>query len=90
MNCAKYVVVSSEYSGELMFVFPPTVDHYKMAKSLRKMRLSRVISAGFVDEFMQCFGESMTLRSKSRDIDTYILKSMLGLDDKEIIFEDED
>jgi hypothetical protein len=37
---------------------------------------------GFIDEFMQCYGESTTLRTKARDIDTLMLKTMLSIDDK--------
>lgn len=45
-----------------------------------------IVSAGFVDEFCQCYGESMSLRIRSRDIDTILLKAMLDLSDKKIDF----
>jgi len=89
MTGTKYIVVSSDFSGEQLIMFPSVIKHDKMAKAMKRLRYPNVISAGFIDEFMQCYGESTSLRLKSRDIDTILLKSMLSIDDKKIIMEDD-
>jgi hypothetical protein len=85
MTGTKYIVVSNDFDKH-MIIFPAIINHDQMAKAMQKLRFPKVESAGFIDEFMQCYGESSTLRLKSRDIDTSILKSMLSIDDKVIKF----
>ena len=85
----KYIVMSNCIKDEKIFIFSGTINHSDMVKAMKRLRFDEVISAGFVDEFMQCYGESATLHKKSRDIDTILLKSMLSIGDKEIKFMDE-
>ena len=85
MTGTKYVVVANDFDEKLI-MFPATINHDEMAKAMERLRFPKILSAGFIDEFMQCYGESTTLRLKSRDIDTTILKSMLSIDDKDIRF----
>jgi len=48
-----------------------------------------VVSAGFIDEFMECYGESISVNRKSRkDIDTLMLQTMLSIDDKKIEYDE--
>ena len=85
MTGTKYIVVTNHLmSDEQMILFPSTINHSGMAKCMLSLRYPKVVAAGFVDEFMQCYGESMTLRIKSRDIDTIMLHAMLSIDDKKI------
>jgi hypothetical protein len=85
MTGTKYIVVSND-NVEQMIVFPASINHIDMAKAMKRMRFHNVVSAGFIDEFMQCYGESTTLRTKARDIDTLMLKTMLSIDDKDFVF----
>ena len=90
MTGTKYIVVSNDVSKiDHMIIFPANIDHSKMAKMMKMLTLCNIESAGFIDEFMQCYGESSSLRKQSRNIDTTILKSMLSIDDKKIVFDDE-
>ena len=92
----KYIVMSNCIMDEKIFIFSGTINHSDMVKVMklgaaaRLMAFDEVISAGFIDEFMQCYGESTTLNLKSREIDTILLKSMLNIDDKKLIFESDD
>lgn len=67
MDNAKYIIVDSPRYGEYPIIFPMFIDHSTMAYS------HTVISAGFVhitgDDYKalsNCFGESTTLKLKSR------------------------
>ena len=87
LGCAKYIVVANEIDlrNERIFSFHPTITHKEMFQSVKRLRFDTLISAGFIDEFMQCFGESMTLNIKARpDEDTRLLKKMFQIDDKHI------
>jgi len=69
----KYVV--TRYSlTEAIFVFSPHVEHSKFAK-----HMGVVLSAGFVNmETKTCYGESISLRIKSRpEIDNILLRILL-------------
>ena len=90
MTGTKYIVVKNASEVEKIIVFPSEIDHIHMAKAMERLRYPTVVSAGFIDEFMQCYGESMTLRKQSRDIDTLVLKTMLSIDDKKLQFTMED
>ena len=90
MTGCKYIVVSNDVlRTDNMIIFPANIGHDQMAKMMGMLTLKNVLSAGFIDEFMQCYGESSTLRKQSRDIDTTILKTMLSIDDKEIVYSDD-
>lgn len=86
MTGSKYIVLSNSIHDEKMIIFSATINHDQMFQAMKRLRFDKVVSAGWIDEFMQCYGESMTLRTKSRDIDTLLLKTMLSIDDKEITF----
>lgn len=92
-NDAKYVVLTNDENGhgmEQIFVFPSNINHVDFAKAMNRCaRLPFVVSAGFVNEFMKCYGSSQTLHASSRpEEDTFLLKSMLSIDDKELKFKD--
>ena len=92
MNSSKYVVLTAdlEYGTEKIFVFDGSIKHKDFADAMkRSVRMPFVISAGFVSEFLTCYGSSMSLGVESRpDIDTLMLHSMLRFEDKEIRFKD--
>ena len=84
MDNKKYIVISID-GKESIFTFPKTVDHDRMYEAItairfgsdqnwnRKLRLSKAISAGFVDGG-ECYGRSETLNIESRgDLDTLLL-----------------
>lgn len=89
MGEAKYIVVTDnpDHGIERFIMFDAGINHKDMAKAMERLRYPHVISAGFIDEFMNCYGESMTLHIRSRGKkDTYRLHSMLELHDKKIDF----
>ena len=90
MTRTKYIVVDNDsILIEHIIIFPAMVSHKSMADAMKLLSLPNVRSAGFIDEFMQCYGESMTLGKKSRNIDTTLLKTMLEIDDKVIMEKDD-
>ena len=80
----KYIVVNSHHlPKEQMIIFPAIIKHDEMAKAMGRLRLPNVVSAGFINgEFMQCYGESISLFRKSRPIDTDLLKEIFDIDDE--------
>lgn len=83
----KYITTIDEEGTEEVFTFPKSVNHDAMAEALggiknkthgswRRVRRTP-ISAGFVTFFGDCYGESVSLRLKSRPEDTDILKGQL-------------
>lgn len=86
---SKYIVVS-DVKGyfERMIVFPQEIVHKKMAEAMSKLDFPVVVSAGMIDEFMKCHGESTTLGVNSRKQDTEMLHKMMGIDDKKLEFID--
>jgi hypothetical protein len=68
MNGAKYIVVTDnpDRGIERFVMFDAGINHNDMAKAMERLRYPHVLAAGFVNEFMGCYGESMTLRLKSR------------------------
>ena len=89
MNSTKYIIVTDnpDHGIERFIMFDAGINHNDMAKAMERLRFPHVLAAGFVNEFMDCYGESMTLRLKSRgEEDTYRLHAMTDLDDKEVIF----
>jgi hypothetical protein len=80
----KYIVIVLE-GKELIFTFPRSVDHDRMAESIaairfgsdrnwsRKLREGEVIAAGFIDSGF-CHGHSETLGIQSRgEADTALM-----------------
>ena len=70
---AKYIIVKTRDNGEYPIIFPLRVTHKQMAT-----RNGEPISAGFVNDRLECFGESDSLGIKSRPEDTAIIKDMFG------------
>lgn len=84
---AKYIVVGDASMNEKMIVFPPSLKHETVFNVMKRARFETLVSAGFIDEFCQCYGESVSTYTKSRkEIDTLILKQMLRIDDKKLMF----
>ncbi|MET3916868.1 hypothetical protein ABID97_003650 [Variovorax sp. OAS795] len=87
----KYIVAKID-NEEVVFVFPRTVDHDRMAEALERIRFGgdrnwerklhstnegAIISAGFVDNGT-CHGNSETLKLKSRGaVDSKLLRVAL-------------
>lgn len=87
MDASKYIAVAQdEHSMPIFILFPQNINHDTMARAMIRARYPEVISAGFVDEFLQCYGESTTLRIKSKPEDTDLLHQQLSIDDKRIKF----
>ena len=85
----KYIVCSNGFT-EQMIIFPPTIKHETMAQVMKRARYHECVSAGFIDEFLKCYGESMTVNRKSRgELDTLMLHTMMEIDDKKLVFKDE-
>ena len=81
---AKYICVDAGVIvGEVIFIFPETVNHAEIARSLIVTRLAKnIISAGFVtlhNNELFCHGESISLKLKSRPVeDNKIANRMFG------------
>ena len=83
----KYICTINENGYFHIFTFPNCIDHDLMYKSLIEIqtRVSmfkttiiniELISAGFVNSKMECYGKSITLNLESREYeDTELLKS---------------
>ena len=85
MTGTKYIVVANDNHYEQMILFPSNLRHDQMARAMKRLRYPHIVSAGFVDDYMQCYGESTSVRRCSRgDTDTIMLKAMLSIDDKDI------
>lgn len=88
----KYIVVKNQHGqDEQIFTFTPQIDHISMRRAMSRLRYDEIVSAGFVDEFMNCYGSSSTLRVSSRpEEDTKLLHKLFEIEDKEIKFKMED
>lgn len=83
----KYISVAiDKYSMPIIILFPSNIKHIIMSKAMERVGYPIVLSAGFVDDFLQCFGESITLKIKSKSGDTEILHMQLDIDDKKMKF----
>lgn len=87
---SKYIVIADPNGNENIIVFPATMVHSDVAMCLEKSKQAcfETVSAGFVDEFMSCYGESSSMRLKSRPEDTLLLKSSLGINHMEIRYKE--
>ena len=81
----KYIVVKTQYADEVedvveeIYVFPKAVHHdcfYEIINNQDEFR--KLISAGFVDSNLQCYGKSETLNVESRKEDTDLLKKQMS------------
>ena len=91
---AKYIVVGNQmgpdgYDNSLLniiiFPFHASISHEVMFKVIKRARFNTLVSAGFIDEFIQCYGSSTSLRASSRpNEDTKLLHKMFNIQDKEV------
>lgn len=59
------------------YIFPEGMPHQKFAMALFGSNLDRVLSAGYVNPAMECYGHSESLDSKSAAVDTDDLQKQL-------------
>ena len=92
-NDNKYIVVGNSIDGriddnydEIIFPFSRNINHSYMFKLVKRARYDTLVSAGFIDEFMNCYGSSMTLRVSSRPEDTELLHRFFRIDDKKLTY----
>ena len=78
----KYII----HTDRIPIVFPETINHADMARNMG-WKKEDIIGAGFVvvvDHSYNCYGESVSLRVKSRvEEDEKILNRYLGGEDNE-------
>ena len=80
-SCKYIVVADADGISEKMIMFDGSLMHETVAKAMARARYPKVVSAGFVDAYMNCFGESMSVGKRSRDdIDSLMIRAMLDLD----------
>jgi hypothetical protein len=82
MDDPKYLVIDTYRAGPAIFLFPCFIPHDVMAMRLRNEG-DEVLSGGFVQLFVShgyphCYGESVSLKLKSRPEDNSILLRQLG------------
>mgnify|MGYP007134672514 CR=1 FL=1 len=87
---SKYIIIADPSGNENIIVFPATMVHKDVAWCLAKSKQAcfETVSAGFVDEFLNCYGESSSMGLRSRPEDTNLLRSSLGMNDLEIKYKD--
>jgi hypothetical protein len=62
-------------SSEVPILFPSHIGHDEIASMVHRTSPGiSPISAGFVSHNKECYGESVTMKLKSRKIDTQIIK----------------
>lgn len=70
----KYIRYKSHTYGDVIFTFPGTIKHNIFWSAIyEKFPGFQLISAGFVDSALHCYGESTSLKVKSLEEDTSIL-----------------
>ena len=80
---AKYIVIYDENGGESVIIFPCYIAHSTM-----KFKVGNIISAGFINCNLQCFGESVSLNIKSRpEKDTTLAMNMFGTTEEDLIIQ---
>ncbi len=77
-NHAKYLVIDN-IGGDIPYIFPNHINHANFAMGMH----GDVVSAGFVtigdSGHINCFGESISLKKKSRPAeDIYLITKMFG------------
>lgn len=87
----KYIVTKTEDGKKEIFIFPRSINHDDFAEVLSHVKrytglifggredwvreYREPVSAGFIDEDFNCYGESESLGLKSDPEDTRLLKS---------------
>lgn len=81
MENTKYVIMSSPVHGEFPIIFPSSIKHSMIVKSIKSEYPGiSCTSAGFVDivsNDISCYGSSTSLKIKSRPEDDIIIKVIL-------------
>ena len=75
----KYVIVKN-YKYEAPFIFPSFMSHEVVARQVCRQLHGDVVSAGYISytkDKVECIGQSTTLKLKSREQDTKIIKNWL-------------
>ena len=71
----KYIIIKASWNeGEEAIIFPETLIHRDIARSIPCMDYYELVSAGFCNGKLEAYGESETLHKKSRPEDTGILQ----------------
>lgn len=65
----KYVVIEGPVADEV-YLFPDFITHRDFALRFD----GKVLSAGFVSKDLTCYGESVSLGKRSREVDTKLLR----------------
>lgn len=74
----KYIIIPHN-DFELMITFPDIIEHYHFVHA-SNIRESTIISAGFINNKLECYGSSHSLGIKSRGTeDTKLFKFNLGI-----------
>ena len=84
---AKYICINHPLTmGETIIIFPVSIDHKALAMSMLGLYpniVTTIISAGFItqhnDELI-CYGESISLKLKSRPIEDSKLANIIFSD----------
>lgn len=79
----KYIVVKV-FHEERMFIFDAGLGHDVFYHQMQKLGYDQLVSAGHIDEYMKCYGESVSLFKQSRpEEDTKLLRSFLNMEEVE-------
>lgn len=73
---AKYIAVDGDLIDEI-YVFPNHVTHNNFA-FVMGFHNRDILGAGFVSPELKCYGESISLKVKSRAEDTALLEKMIN------------
>ena len=73
---AKYIAVDGYLTDEI-YVFQNHVTHSDFASRMGFV-LNEILGAGFVSPELKCYGESISLKVKSRAEDTELLEKMIN------------
>ena len=75
----KYVVHEGSLATEI-YLFPNFITHNNFAFNMN-FSGEDIVGAGFVSSDLKCYGESVSLKVKSRPEDTALLRRMLRIDE---------
>lgn len=62
---AKYIVIDRDIGGYAMIIFPNFLTHAYMARKIGDN--NPIVSAGFINSNLKCYGDSTSLGLKSRE-----------------------
>ena len=68
----KYIIVQKG-SLEEPIIFSPLISHEEMARKIN----AKVVSAGFINFRLECWGKSETLDIESREKDTELIRDRI-------------